>query len=76
MAAADGKGAFLDELARLPGGGTVRGEIEQRLATDGASGICREYALHFGALVENLEPGMVPPPEKRRINAFLKSEGP
>ncbi|HVW94270.1 MAG TPA: lyase family protein [Devosia sp.] len=76
LAAAGGKGAFLDELARLPGGEAVRAEIEQRLATDGASGICKEYALFFGGLVENLEPGTVPPPEKRRINAYLKSEGP
>src|SRR5262249_43763707 len=49
IAAADGKASFLDELEHLPGGAEVRAEIEKRLANDGASGICKEYALHFGA---------------------------
>lgn len=76
IAAASGKGSFLDEIAGLPGGAELRADIEERLAHDGASGICKEYALHYAALVENLGDAPLPSAEKRTINAYLKSDRP
>jgi adenylosuccinate lyase len=76
IAAATGKAPFLDEVAKLPGGAPLRTDIEDRLARDGASGICKEYALHYAALVENLGPGPVPTAELRYINAYLKTDRP
>jgi adenylosuccinate lyase len=76
IAAASGKAPFLDEVARLPGGAALRADIEDRLTRDGASGICREYALHFGSLVDNLGDGPIPAAEHRYINAYLKTDRP
>jgi len=72
IAAAEGRVPFLDEVAKLPGGAALRAEIEERLTQDGAGGMCKEYALHFGSLVENIAQGTVPPVEQRNINTYLK----
>lgn len=74
VAAAEGRVPFLDEVAKLPGGAALRAEIEDRLTHDGASGICKEYALHFGSLVENLAKDAIPSVEQRNINTHLKLE--
>jgi adenylosuccinate lyase len=73
IAAAEGQAPFLDEITKLPGGAALRAEIEHRLAHDGASGICKEYALHFGSLVEDIAEGSIPSAEQRNINALLNS---
>ncbi|TKT57756.1 adenylosuccinate lyase family protein [Rhizobium sp. LC145] len=74
MAAAAGRAPFLDELAQLPGGQALRTEIEDRLETGSTGGICAEYALHFGSLVENIGAGSMPTAEQRNINAYLKAD--
>ncbi|WP_172746143.1 lyase family protein [Neorhizobium sp. T7_12] len=74
MAAASGAAPFMEELARLPGGETVRAAIEDRLAAGSAGGICVEYALHFGALVRDIGSGTLPTAEQRHINVYLKAE--
>jgi adenylosuccinate lyase len=73
VAAASGKGAFLDEIDKLPGGAALSADIRTKLAQDGASGICKEYALHYGALVEAIGTGPLPSVEQRSIGAYLKS---
>ncbi|MEN3150605.1 adenylosuccinate lyase family protein [Neorhizobium sp. IRAMC:178] len=74
IAAADGKAPFLEELAQLPGGSAIRSEIEERLETGSAGGICAEYALHFGSLVQDITPGSMPTAKQRNINAYLKAD--
>ncbi|MCQ1855918.1 lyase family protein, partial [Neorhizobium galegae] len=74
MAAAGGKAPFLEELALLPGGEAIRVEIEKRLETSSTSGICAEYALHFGSLVQDIVAGSMPTAEQRNINAYLKAD--
>jgi len=74
MAAAAGRAPFLDELAQLPGGQAVRTEIEERLETSSTGGICAEYALHFGSLVQDIGAGSIPTAEQRNINAYLKAD--
>jgi adenylosuccinate lyase len=74
MAAAGGKAPFLEELALLPGGAAIRVEIEKRLETSSTSGICAEYALHFGSLVQDIVAGSMPTAEQRNINAYLKAD--
>lgn len=73
VAAASGEGTFLDEIARLPGGTALSADIQRKLAEDGASGLCKDYALHFAALVENLGTGPLPSAQERSINTYLKS---
>lgn len=75
VAAASGNGVFLDEIAKLPGGSALGADIRAKLAQDGASGICKEYALHYGALVEAIGTGPLPSVEQRSIGAYLKSAG-
>ncbi|MEQ1404929.1 adenylosuccinate lyase family protein [Neorhizobium sp. Rsf11] len=72
MAAAGGKAPFLEELSLLPGGPALRAEIENRLETGNTSGICAEYAVHFGSLVQDIGAGSFPTVEQRNINAYLK----
>ena len=73
VAASTGKGSFLDEVARLPGGAALSADIRARLAEDGANGICKEYALHYGALVEHIGSGPFPSAEQRAIGAHLRA---
>jgi adenylosuccinate lyase len=73
VAASTGKASFLDEVARLPGGAALSADIRARLAEDGANGICKEYALHYGALVEHIGSGPFPSAEQRAIGAALRS---
>lgn len=73
VAAATGEGEFLDEIARLPGGAALSIDIRDKLARDGASGICKEYALHYAALVEHIGTGPFPGVEQRSIGAYLRS---
>ncbi|MBP1845573.1 adenylosuccinate lyase [Rhizobium petrolearium] len=72
LAAAGGKAAFLQQLSLLPGGPVLRAEIENRLENGSASGICAEYAVHFGSLVQDIGAGSFPTVEQRNINAYLK----
>jgi adenylosuccinate lyase len=74
MAAAAGRAPFLDELAQLQGGQALRTEIEDRLETGSTGGICAEYALHFGSLVQDIAAGSIPTAEQRNINAYLKAD--
>jgi adenylosuccinate lyase len=76
VAAATGKGAFLDEIGKLPGGAALSADISNKLTQDGASGICKEYALHYGALVEHIGAGPLPTVEQRSIGAYLKTASP
>jgi adenylosuccinate lyase len=76
VAAASGQGTFLDEIARLPGGETLSVDIRDKLAGNGASGLCKEFALHYAALVENIGTGPLPTTNQRSINASLKSARP
>lgn len=73
IAAADGKTPFLEELAHLPGGAALASDIESRLEQGSTSGICAEYALHFGSLVEGIAEA-IPTAEERNINAYLKAD--
>lgn len=73
IAAAGGEAPFLEELARLPGGATIRAAIEAHLEAGSAGGLCAEYALHFGALVQDIAAGSRPTVEQRNINAYLKA---
>lgn len=73
VAASTGRGSFLDEVARLPGGAALSADIRARLAEDGANGICKEYALHYGALVEHIGSGPFPSAEQRAIGAHLRA---
>ncbi|WP_440411913.1 lyase family protein [Neorhizobium petrolearium] len=72
LAAAGGKAVFLQQLSLLPGGPVLRAEIENRLENGSASGICAEYAVHFGSLVQDIGAGSFPTVEQRNINAYLK----
>jgi adenylosuccinate lyase len=73
--AAQTKGvSFLDEILHLPGGPSLKAEIKHRLEGNGANGICAEYAIYFGSLVEDLTMNSLPSIGERRINAFLKAE--
>ena len=76
VAAATGKGAFLDEIEKLPGGAALSADIRNKLVRDGVSGICGEYALHYGALVEHIDTGPLPSVEQRFIGAYLKPGNP
>ena len=75
IAAATGKGTFLDEIAKLPGGEVLSAEIREKLDQDGASGICKEYALHYAALVEHIGSGPLPTVGQRSIGAYLGATG-
>jgi adenylosuccinate lyase len=66
--------SFLDEILHLPGGPSLRAEIKHRLEGNGANGICAEYAIYFGSLVEDMTMNSLPAIGERRINAFLKAE--
>ena len=74
IAAQTGGVSFLDEILHLPGGPALRAEIKQRLERNGANGICAEYAIYFGSLVDNLAMNCLPSIGERRINAFLEAE--
>ncbi|MGK6314137.1 class-II fumarase/aspartase family protein [Neorhizobium sp. DT-125] len=74
IAAASGRAPFLEELAQLPGGEAIRTAIEDRLEAGSTGGICAEYALHFGSLVEDVSAGTIPSVEQRRINVSLKGD--
>jgi adenylosuccinate lyase len=75
LAAASGETPFLDALARLPGGAMVRAKIEDRLTTGSASGLCADYALHFGGLVEHVAAGAMPTVAERYLNKHPKAAG-
>lgn len=74
VAAATGGTTFLDAVAKLPDGAALRADIEDRLARDGAGGVCKDYALHFAALAEAIDAGPLPSPERRRLSAPRKAE--
>lgn len=67
LGAASGEHSFLHQVALLPGGEQLSADIRAMLDTDGAAGICREYAIHFADLVDAIGDGPLPTAEQRKL---------